>query len=184
MSVCTISCILPAKLSCFGDPTQNPQVICHQRNLIMQIRQYTSKHGEPPPDIYREEVAPAWFGEVLILKLFYFCAREPRELARGVLLARDFSASVGDGIARTRAPGPRAAQRSLCTSEKLVSPDVLTVLSRHHTAFPAVSCTHYRTSFWRYSPGTALLFQQYPVPTSNFAAQAPTKLSFGREAEP
>ena len=87
-------------------------------------------------------------------------------------------------LARTRAPGPRAAQLSLCTPEKLVSPDALTVLSRYHTAFPAVSCIHYRTSFWRYSPGTALLFQQYPVLTSNFVAQVPTKLSFEREAEP
>ena len=76
-------------------------------------------------------------------------------------------------LARTRAPEPRAAQLSLCTPEKLVSPDVLTVLSQYHTAFPAVSCTHYRTSFWRYSPGTALLFQQYLVLTSSFAAEAP-----------
>ena len=89
-----------------------------------------------------------------------------------------------EGLARTRAPGPQAAKLSLCTPEKLVSPDALAIPSRYHTAFPAVSCTHYRISLWRYSAGTELLFQQYPVPTPNFAARAPMKLSFGREVKP
>ena len=183
MSVCTISRILPAKLSRFGDPTQNPQVICHQRNLIIQIRPYTSKHGEPPPDIYQEEAAPAWFGEV-VLKLFIYCARESRELARGDSTCTRLLSICWRWDCEDASTGTAGCQLSLCTPEKLVSPDVLAVLSRYRTAFPAVSCTHYRTSFWRYSLGTALLFQQYPVLTSNFAAQAPTKLSFGRGAEP
>ena len=89
-----------------------------------------------------------------------------------------------EGLARGRAPGPQAAKLSLCTPEKLVSPDVLAIPSRYHTAFPAVSCTHYRISLWQYSAGTELLFQQYAVPTPNFAARAPMKLSFGREAKP
>ena len=47
-------------------------------------------------------------------------------------------ASVGDGLAKGRAPKPRAAQLYLCTPEKLVSPDVLVIPSRYHPAFPAV----------------------------------------------
>ena len=96
----------------------------------------------------------------------------------------DIFLALFEGLARTRAPGPQAAKLSLCTPEKLVSPDVLAIPVRYHTAFPAVSCTHYRTSLWRYSPGTELLFQQYTVPTPNIEARAPTKLSFGREAKP
>ena len=135
MSVCTISRILPAKLSCFGDPTQNPQVICHQRNLIIQIRPYTSKHGEPPPDIYREEAAPAWFGEVCFEIILLFCARKSRELEREDPALPEILSTVRDGLARAREPGPRAAQKSLCTPEKLVSPDVLAVPSRYRTAY-------------------------------------------------
>ena len=43
-----------------------------------------------------------------------------------------------EGLAKTPAPKPRAAKLSLCTPEKLVSPDVLVIPSRYHTAFPAV----------------------------------------------
>ena len=47
---------------------------------------------------------------------------------------------MGDGLAKGRAPKPRAAQLSLRKPEKLVSPDVLVILSWYHT----------------------LLFRQYP----------------------
>ena len=47
---------------------------------------------------------------------------------------------MGDGLAKGRAPKPRAAQLSLCQPEKLVSPDVLVIPSWYHT----------------------LLFRQYP----------------------
>ena len=47
---------------------------------------------------------------------------------------------MGDGLAKGRAPKPRAAQLSLRKPEKLVSPDVLVIPSWYHT----------------------LLFRQYP----------------------
>ena len=58
----------------------------------------------------------------------------------GSCLHEIFGASVRDGLAKERAPKPRAAQLSLCKPEKLVSPDVLVILSWYHT----------------------LLFRQYP----------------------
>ena len=94
-------CILPAKLSFFDDPTQNPQVICHQRNLIIQVRPYTNKYGEPPPDIYREEAAPAWFGEFCFKIILFFCAR-------GSCLHESFKHLL-EMSSQGRAPGPRAA---------------------------------------------------------------------------
>ena len=85
--------------------------------------------------------------------------------------------TVRDGLARTRAPGPRAAQLSLCTPEKLVSPDVLAVPSRYPTAFPAVPS-------WYCTEPDSGEHASIPYSLLNFAAQAPTKLSFEREAEP
>ena len=58
----------------------------------------------------------------------------------GSCLHEIFGASKGDGLAKGRAPKPRAAQLSLCKPEKLVSPDVLVIPSWYHT----------------------LLFRQYP----------------------
>ena len=58
----------------------------------------------------------------------------------GSCLHEIFGASVRDGLAKGRAPKPRAAQLSLCKPEKLVSPDVLVIPSWYHT----------------------LLFRQYP----------------------
>ena len=56
----------------------------------------------------------------------------------GALLCTRFFSTVRDGLARARAPGPQAAELSMCTPEDLVSPDVLTVLFRYRTNFPAV----------------------------------------------
>ena len=56
----------------------------------------------------------------------------------GVPLCTRVFSTVRDGLARGRAPRPRAAQLSLCTPEDLVPPDVLAVLSRYRTDFPAV----------------------------------------------
>ena len=58
----------------------------------------------------------------------------------GSCLHEIFGASVGDGLAKGRAPKPWAEQLSLCKPEKLVSPDVLVIPSWYHT----------------------LLFRQYP----------------------
>ena len=77
----------------------------------------------------------------------------------------------------TRAPGPRAAQLSLCTPEKLVSPDVLAVPSRYRTAFPAVP------SWYCTEPDSGERAIN-PVLTIELRSTSPHELSFEREAEP
>ena len=160
---------------------------------MKEIRPYTDKHGELSPAIYREEAAPCWFGQVeptrLVFSIFKIIfvsrARISRAGSRRSHHVRDFAAPIGDGLARTRAPGPRAAQLPLCTPEKLVLPDVLPVPSRYRTAFPAVPswyCTDLisKKNYSR-TQGNA---RSILYSLSNFAAQAPTKLSFERKAEP
>ena len=110
-------------------------------SVMREIRPYTDKHGELSPAIYREEAAPAGFVEVPFIEIinYFIFARENLVSWRaGSCLHEIFLASVGDGLARTRAPGPQAAKLSLCTPEKLVSRDVLAIPSRYRTAFPAV----------------------------------------------
>ena len=86
-----------------------------------------------------------------------------------------FLASVGDGLARTRAPGRQAAKLSLCTPEKLVSPDVpANTLSVPHCFSGSTLGTVPMVS----PQGTILAIE-----LSNFAARAPKKLLFGREAK-
>ena len=93
----------------------------------------------------------------------------------GSYLHEIFLASVGDGLARTRAPGPQAAKLSLCTPEKLVSPDVLAnTLSVPHCFSGSTLGTVPMVS----PQGTILANE-----LSNFAARAPKNLSFGREAK-
>ena len=68
---------------------------------------------------------------------FYFCARESRELAREGSAARDVFSNDWSGLAgmSTEASGYTA---SLCTPEKLVSPDVPAVPSWYCTAIATV----------------------------------------------
>ena len=128
VNICTTSRTPSAKLSCLGDPTQNPQANCHQRNLIIQTRPYTGTHGGPPPAIHREEASPGGFGKALFfifhfLFILNFCTRRTSFARGGPASHQLFFSTVGDGLARARAPRPRAAQLYLCTPENLASRD-------------------------------------------------------------
>ena len=91
--------------------------------------------------------------------------------------------SLFEGLARTQAPGPQAAKLSLCTPEKLVSPDVLAIPSRHHTAFPAVPWILYRWYLHKepYSPSNYRTSQLGPPRSSRSGAKpscnSPRRLS-------
>ena len=84
---------------------------------------------------------------------------------------------------RGRAPGPQAAKLSLCTPEKLVSPDVLAIPSRYHTAFPAVPWVLYRWYLHKepYSPSNYRTSQLGPPRSSRSGAKpscnSPRRLS-------
>ena len=139
--------------------------------ITREIRPYTDKHGELPSAILswrNRTLLVRWtsfnFDEVSLF-YFHFCAWEPRKLARGVLLAREFlsicwrwareDASTWTagctailvhgweiGLAR-RSDGTLSAPH--CFSGSILYSllnFVLAVLSRYRTAFPAVSCTH------------------------------------------
>ena len=88
------------------------------------------------------EKTPHPVGSVKVLffsfLFFYVCARRTRFARGGPASHQLFFSTVGDGLARARAPGPQAAQLSLCTPETLVSPDILAIPSRYRTDFPAV----------------------------------------------
>ena len=104
----------------------------------------------------------------------------------GVPLYTSFFSTVGDGLARARAPGQQAAQLSLCTPENLVSPDVLAIPSRYRTDFPAVP-SWYGTdliSSRNYSMGTQVNARSTLYTLSIQARQAPHELPFEREAKP
>ena len=64
--------------------------------------------------------------------------------AREALRCTTFFEHCSRGSPGDEDPGPQAAKLSSCTPEKLVSPDVLAIPSRYHTAFPAVPWVLYR----------------------------------------
>ena len=100
----------------------NPQVNYHQRNYHTQAR--TSHHQ---PFMEKKPHPSVRYSFNFIFIVIYFLRAiahlNARAGSRGSRFTPGFFSTVRDGLAKARAPRPRAAHLSLCTPKNLVSRD-------------------------------------------------------------